>query len=69
MPEGLPDNSEEAEIYLADSIKTSAEVAAQLATKLTLDWNDIDVVFRRAVEDLVVNGMAVVKRGNARLTN
>ena len=65
VPEGLPDNSEEAEIYLADSIKTSAEVAAQLATKLTLDWNDFDdVVFRRAVEDLVVNGMAVVKRSN-----
>ena len=65
VPDGLPDNSEEAEIYLADSIKTSAEVAAQLATKLTLDWNDFDdVVFRRAVEDLVVNGMAVVKRSN-----
>jgi hypothetical protein len=65
VPEGLPNNSEEAEIYLADSIKTSAEVAAQLATKLTLDWNDFDDnVFRRAVEDLVVNGMAVVKRSN-----
>ena len=65
VPDGLPDNSEEAEIYLADSIKTSAEGAAQLATKLTLDWNDFDdVVFRRAVEDLVVNGMAVVKRSN-----
>jgi len=63
--DGLPDNSEEAEIYLADSIKTSSEIAAQLATRLTLDWNDFDEnVFRRAVEDLVVNGMAVVKRSN-----
>ncbi len=63
--DGLPDNSEEAEIYLADSIKTSSEVAAQLATRLTLDWNDFDEnIFRRAVEDLVVNGMAVVKRSN-----
>jgi len=63
--EGLPENSEEAEIFLADSIKTSSEIAAQLATRLTLEWNDFDDnIFRRSVEDLVVNGMAVVKRSN-----
>ena len=63
--DGLPENAEEAEIYLSDSIKTSSEIAAQLATRLTLDWNDFDEnIFRRSVEDLVVNGMAVVKRTN-----
>jgi hypothetical protein len=61
----LPDNVEEAEIFLDTNIKIAAEIAAQIATNLTLEWNDFnDTTFRRAVEDLVVCGMAVVKREN-----
>ena len=64
-PDTLPDSSEEAEIFLEQNMKTNAEIAAQLGTALTLDWNDFDQkVFRRAVEDLVVCGMGVVKREN-----
>ena len=64
-PDILPDSSEEAEIFLNQNIKTSAEIAAQLGTSLTLDWNDFDqTIFRRCVEDLVVCGMGVVKRDN-----
>ena len=62
-PDTLPDSSEEAEIFLEQNMKTNAEIAAQLGTALTLDWNDFDQkVFRRSVEDLVVCGMGVVKR-------
>ena len=47
------------------NIKTDAEVAAQLATSLTLNWaNFNDNTFRRAVMDIVSLGMAVVKRNN-----
>ena len=61
----LPDTVEEAEIFLDTNIKIAAEIAAQMATNLTLEWNDFsDTTFRRAVEDLVVCGMAVVKREN-----
>lgn len=64
-PDVLPDTPEEAEIFLESSIKTNAEIAAQLATELTLSWNDFDEkVYRRNVEDLVTLGMAVVKREN-----
>lgn len=64
-PDTLPDTTEEAEIFMNQNLKTSAEIAAQLATSLTLDWNDFDNnVFRRSVEDLVVLGMGVVKRSN-----
>ena len=64
-PDSLPDSSEEAEIFLEQNMKTNAEIAAQLGTALTLDWNDFDQkVFRRSVEDLVVCGMGVVKREN-----
>ena len=46
-------------------LKTDAEIAAQLGTSLTLEWNDFDQrVYRRAVNDLVTCGMAVVKRNN-----
>ena len=64
-PDQLPDTTEEAEIFMEQNMKTNAEIAAQLATSLTLDWNDFDEkTYRRCVEDLVVCGMAVVKRDN-----
>ena len=61
----LPDSPEEAEIFLDTNIKVASEIAAQIATNLTLQWNDFnDKVYRRAVEDLVVNGLGVIKRDN-----
>jgi hypothetical protein len=61
----IPENMEEAEIFLGTNIKASSEIAAQIGTSITLEWNDFeDVVFRRAVEDLVTLGTAVVKRSN-----
>lgn len=63
--DALPQSSEEADILLSGSVKTDAEIAAQLATRLTLAWNEFDErIFRRSVEDLVVCGMAVIKRDN-----
>jgi hypothetical protein len=63
--DALPDTVEEAEIFLDTNIKIASEIAAQIATNLTLEWNDFsDTTFRRAVEDLVVCGMAAVKREN-----
>ena len=63
--ESLPDTTEEAEIFLDSNIKTAAEIASQIATRLTLSWNDFDErIYRRNVEDLVTVGMAVVKREN-----
>ena len=63
--EEIPETSEEAEIYMASNIKTAAEVAAQVATNLTLEWNDFnDSIYRRVVNDLVVCGLGVVKREN-----
>lgn len=64
-PEKLPDTQEEVEILYGTNIKTAGEVAAQLATELTLKWNNFeDAIFRRCVNDLVTLGMAVVKRSN-----
>lgn len=64
-PETLPDTQEEVEILYGTNIKTAGEVAAQLATELTLKWNNFeDAIFRRCVNDLVTLGMAVVKRSN-----
>lgn len=64
-PEELPDSLEEAEIFLETNLKTDAEIAAQIGTNLTLSWNDFnDSIYRRAVNDLVSLGMAVVKRSN-----
>ena len=61
----LPDTLEEAEIFMGNNIKSSAEIAAQIATNMTLEWNDFnDSIYRRNVEDLVSIGMAVVKRTN-----
>ena len=64
-PEKLPETPEEVEIFLDTNIKTDAEIAAQLATNMTLKWNNFDErVYRRNVEDLVNCGMAVTKRSN-----
>ena len=61
----IPDTLEEAEIFLETNVKTDAEVAAQIATNMTLSWNDFnDSTFRRCVNDLVTLGMSVVKREN-----
>lgn len=61
----LPDSPEEAEIFLDTNIKVASEIAAQIATNLTLQWNDFpEKTYRRSVEDLVAVGMAVVKRDN-----
>lgn len=61
----LPETSEEAEIYMATNLKTAAEIAAQVATNLTLEWNDFnDNAYRRVVHDLVECGLGVVKREN-----
>ena len=63
--DSLPDSTDEAEIFLDTNIKIAAEIAAQISTNLTLEWNSFnDSVFRRAVEDLVVCGVAAVKREN-----
>ena len=64
-PDEIPESLEEAEMFMDTNIKTDAEVAAQVATALTLDWTSFnDTTFRRAVLDLVSLGMAVVKREN-----
>lgn len=61
----IPETTEEAEIFMDTSIKTAAEIAAQVGTNITLEWNDFDQrVYRRAVNDLVTCGMGVVKRNN-----
>jgi hypothetical protein len=64
-PDELPDTLEEAEIFFGQNIKTTAEVAAQIATNLTLEWSDFnDNIFRRCVNDIATLGMAAVKRNN-----
>ena len=64
-PENLPETLEEADIFLDTNVKTDAEVAAQVATNLTLSWNNFnDSVYRRAVKDLVDVGICVVRRTN-----
>ena len=61
----IPETTEEAEIFMDTNIKTAAEIAAQVGTNITLEWNDFDQrVYRRAVNDLVTCGMAVIKREN-----
>lgn len=66
MPvEQIPDSEEEAELYLATNIKTDAEIAAQIATNLTLSWNNFnDNTYRRCVDDIASIGMSVTKRTN-----
>jgi hypothetical protein len=64
-PDSLPDTPEETEIFLDTNVKTDAEIAAQLATEMTLTWNDFDDgIYRRCVEDLVTCGIAITKRTN-----
>jgi len=63
--EAIPETAEEAEIFMDTNIKTDAEVAAQIATDMTLQWNDFeDSTFRRCANDMAAIGMAVVKRNN-----
>jgi hypothetical protein len=64
-PEELPESLEEAEIFLDTNIKTDAEVAAQIATNMTLQWSNFnDTTYRRCVNDIVSLGLAVTKRNN-----
>tara|TARA_Y100001937_G_scaffold101502_1_gene139276 strand:- start:1615 stop:4047 length:2433 start_codon:yes stop_codon:yes gene_type:complete len=64
-PDMLPETIEEAEILMDTNIKTDAEIAAQVATDMTLSWNNFeDNTFRRCVNDLAALGMSVVKRTN-----
>ena len=64
-PDKLPETLEEAEILIDTNVKTDAEMAAQVATNLTLSWNDFnDNTYRRSVNDLTALGMSVVKRSN-----
>lgn len=63
--EQLPDTLEEAEIFMGNNIKSSSEIAAQLATNMTLKWNDFnESIYRRCVNDLVSLGISAVKRSN-----
>jgi len=63
--ENIPESLEEAEIFIGNNIKSNSEIAAQIATSLTLEWNSFnDNILRRCVNDLTVLGMAVVKRSN-----
>lgn len=64
-PEEIPETLEEAEIFMDTNIKTDAEIAAQIGTDLTLNWNNFnDGTLRRLVNDLAVLGMCVSKRTN-----
>jgi hypothetical protein len=63
--EKIPDTPEEAEIFLEANTKITSEIAAQIATSLTLDWNEFNhTTYRRCVNDLVTCGIAVTKREN-----
>lgn len=61
----VPETLEEAQIFADNNIKSSGEIAAQIATSMTLEWNEFDDnIYRRAVLDLVRYGIGVVKRSN-----
>tara|TARA_R100001440_G_scaffold16880_1_gene28565 strand:+ start:14137 stop:16560 length:2424 start_codon:yes stop_codon:yes gene_type:complete len=63
--EQIPETLEEAEILMDTNLKTDAEIAAQIATDTTLQWNNFeDNTYRRCINDLASLGMAVVKRSN-----
>ena len=63
--EEIPETLEEAEIFIGNNIKSNSEIAAQIATNMTLKWNDFnDSTYRRCVNDITTLGMAVVKRDN-----
>jgi hypothetical protein len=38
----IPETLEEVEIFIGNNIKSSSEIAAQIATNLTLEWNDFN---------------------------
>ena len=64
-PDEIPETLEEAEIFMMTNIKTDAEIAAQIATEMTLSWSNFnDNAYRRCVDDIASIGMAVVKRTN-----
>ena len=64
-PEEIPESLEEAEIFLDTNIKTDAEIAAQIATNMTLQWSNFnDTTYRRCVNDIVTLGLCVSKRNN-----
>lgn len=64
-PENLPDSEEEAEILFEANAKTGAEIAGQIGTNLTLEWNDFnDSIFPRLVDSVLSDGMLVGKRFN-----
>lgn len=64
-PEALPESTEESELLLENNVKTDSEIAAQMAARITLAWNNFDKkILRRLVEDFVVCGMAVPMRHN-----
>ena len=48
----IPETPEEAEIFMDTNIKTAAEIAAQVGTNITLEWNDFDQ--RVTVEQLPI---------------
>jgi len=61
----IPESLEEAEIFMDANIKSASEVAAQIATNMTLKWNDFnDSTYRRCVNDIATLGMSVTKRSN-----
>ena len=63
--ESIPETLEEAEIFIGNNIKSNSEIAAQIATNMTLKWNDFsDATYRRCVGDIATLGMAVTKREN-----
>lgn len=63
--EQIPETLEEAEIFIGNNIKSTSEIAAQIATNMTLKWNDFnDATYRRCVNDITTLGMAVTKRDN-----
>ena len=52
-------------LFRSNNIKSSGEIAAQIATNMTLSWNDFnDSIYRRCVNDMAILGMAVIKRSN-----
>tara|TARA_R110000796_G_scaffold66718_2_gene153271 strand:- start:1809 stop:4247 length:2439 start_codon:yes stop_codon:yes gene_type:complete len=64
-PASLPETPEETEIFIDTNVKTDAEIAAQLATEMTLKWNDFgEAIYRRCVEDLAVTGLGIARRSN-----
>lgn len=64
-PESLPETTEESELLLENNVKTESEIAAQIAAKMTLAWNEFnEKILRRLVRDLVECGLAVPMRYN-----